>query len=150
MPPWVVVVDLGCIVGVAGMAYFVFVYLPEQHRLITKHSLRELAFLYHNYHHVYRRSPSNLEDLLRYEEQAGSMSGTSLATAMVREGRFILIWDAVLFPDGEENEKYVLGYEADVSQQGGLVMRGGSVYSMSAEAFHRLPKIPTRSDTYPE
>ena len=45
------------------------------------------------------------------------------AFEMIRKGRFVVIWDAVLLSDGDENDKYVLGYESSASEDGGHQQR---------------------------
>ena len=64
---------------------------------------------------------------------------------MIRGGTFVVRWDARLTGDGQENDRYVLGYESRTPDQGGWVlMGGGGRQHVSAGEFQALPLIPTR------
>ncbi len=122
-------------------------------QLLVEHELKTLALYYHNYYSTHGRAPSCLEDLETFSPPPplgdGRAAGVDapLAFEMVREGRFVIIWDAVFYGDSEENEKYVLGYETCTPEKGGRVMRaGGSVRFCTAEEFHACPKIRTVND----
>jgi hypothetical protein len=56
--------------------------------------------------------------------------------ADIEADRFVVVWGAELEQTATDNDKYVLGYEATVPQEGGLVLLGGgTVRQMSAEEF---------------
>lgn len=129
---------IGSIASIA-VAYVMLVWIPERHRLLLEHDLMTFAFRYHSYYAANGHAPSSLADL------KASDRTDSLAIAMIRSGEFIIIWNGVLQPDGEANEKYVLGYAATAPHDGGLVMSAGaSVEYMTAEQFNAMPKIETK------
>jgi hypothetical protein len=141
------------VVAILVAAYVAFVWLPHANRKLLEYDLKKFALLYHEYNAAHDRSPSSLDDLEAFtpEDTLGinppETYDAPRAFEMIRSGRFIIIWDAELLPDGDQNEKYVLGYERNASEDGGLVMRaGGSVRYLTAEQFKALPKIKTRGD----
>jgi hypothetical protein len=141
------------LLAVLALGYALFVFIPERNRLLVEHDLKGFALLYHEFNAAQGRSPGSLADLESFA-RADSLGGNSglyfnLARVfeMVRNGRFVIIWDAVFFPDSEENEKYVLGHEPHAAEDGGLVMRAsGSVQRLTAAEFNALPRIETRID----
>jgi hypothetical protein len=106
--------------------------------LARKVEIQQFALAYHNYHAAEGVSPARVEDL------ADSSEAFPNLYEQIRRGEFVVIWDAVLGRDGDENDKYVLGYEKNVPEQGGWVLRGGgSVRQVTPEQFRSLPKIKT-------
>ncbi len=78
-------------------------------------------------------------------EMGPALSGFPKLAEQIRSGEFIVIWNAALFPKGEESDKYVLGYQRCVAESGGWVLRGrGSVEKMRAEQFKAMAAIPTK------
>lgn len=141
------------VVAILMCACVVLVWLPNKHRQLLEYDFKKLALLYHEYNAAHDKAPSGLTDLESFipEDQFGinspDMYDAPRAFEMIRDGRFVIIWDAAILSDGDENEKYVLGYESNASEDGGLVMRaGGSVRYVTAEQFKALPRIKTRAD----
>ncbi|MCI0464632.1 MAG: hypothetical protein L0Z62_47510 [Gemmataceae bacterium] len=101
--------------------------------------IQQFGFAYHEYHAAKNQSPRSIEDL---RDQASKFP--ELADA-IRSGQFVVIWNAVLNPDGNENDKYVLGYEKQVPERGGLVLRGGGVVErMTPEVFAKTPAMQVK------
>lgn len=141
------------VVGLFVVSYVIFVWIPNENRQRLEHDLKVFALLYHEYNAEHDRAPSGLADLESFARKhavgidLSDMYDAPRAFDMIRDGRFVVIWDAVLLSDGDENDKYVLGYESNVPEGGGLVMyAGGSVRYVTAEEFEALPRIKTRSD----
>jgi hypothetical protein len=64
---------------------------------------------------------------------------------MIRNGDFVIRWNARLTANGVENDRCVLGYESKTPSQGGWVlMGGGGRGQVSAGEFHELPLIPAK------
>jgi hypothetical protein len=62
---------------------------------------------------------------------------------MIRNGDFVIRWNARLTGNGVENDTCVLGYESKTPSQGGWVlMGGGGRGQVSASEFHALPLLP--------
>lgn len=135
---------------VSVIATLVFFYVRAQHRHTIRVGLLSFGLRYSEYHLVHGHFPSSLDEL---EADISDPFGVneppdvddSLAYEMVRDGRFVVIWNATTTLAGTpEGADYVLGYESDVSERGGFVMLGDlSVHYMSAADFGRLPKIGT-------
>ncbi|MBI3863304.1 MAG: hypothetical protein HY290_15540 [Planctomycetia bacterium] len=132
-------------------AYVMLVWLPNRNRLLLEHDLKKFALLYHEFNDAHGRPPSTLADLESFMPKntinAPDFYRAPRAFEMVRNNRFLVLWDAVLLPDGDANDKYVLGYEPESSEVGGLVMRaGGTVRYLTASEFNALPKIRTLAE----
>ena len=62
----------------------------------------------------------------------------------IEEGKFVVVWNAVMFNNGNEGNKYVLAYEKSASESEGIVIMGdGRVDQRSAEEFAKLELMPT-------
>ena len=134
-------------------SYAIFVWIPNENQRLLEHDLKVFALLYHEYNAEYDRAPSRLDDLESFAREhavginSSDMYDAPRAFEMIRKGRFVVIWDAVLLSNGDENDKYVLGYESSASEDGRLVMlAGGSLRYVTGEEFEALPRIKTRSD----
>ena len=107
-------------------------------RMRFNQELLRVALGYHRFAEERGFSPRGLADIeeeQRFFPQVYEMLGS---------GAFVVRWDALLSADGAENERYVLGYEARVTVEGGWVlMGGGGRRQVSAAEFHTLPLIPT-------
>jgi hypothetical protein len=98
--------------------------------------LKAFADAYHTYAAQNRMSPGGLAAL------KSSWGNYARVYDDIVAGQFIIIWNAELERTAAENDKYVLGYEAGVPEQGGLVLLGGgSVRRMSAEEFGQLKRF---------
>ena len=62
----------------------------------------------------------------------------------IEDGEIVMVWNADLFDDANQNDKYVLAYEKSVPESGGVVvMGGGSALRLSAEEFAKMELMPT-------
>ena len=72
---------------------------------------------------------------------------------MIREGRLVVVWQAVLTDSGQENDQYLLAYPADASKNGGLgLTAAGRAVELTAEEFKKFPRVKTEQpdDKEPE
>jgi hypothetical protein len=98
--------------------------------------LKALGIAYHSFAAQYRLSPVDVENLQGSRHQFPRVYDDVVA------GRFIVAWAAELGQTAAENDQYVLGYEANVPQEGGLVLLGGgTVRHMSPEEFAKLRRF---------
>lgn len=101
--------------------------------------LMKFALAYHEFADQNRKGPARLDDLQKKRSEFPA------AAKLIQDGGFVVIWNAVLFPNSDENDKHVLGYEKAVPDKGGLVLLGGgTIQQMTAEEFKKTPKLPTR------
>ncbi len=101
--------------------------------------IQQFGFAYHEYHAAKKQSPRSIEDLRDQVSKFPELADD------IRSGQFVVIWNAVLNPDGNENDKYVLGYEKQVPERGGLVLRGGGVVEkMTPEVFAKIPALQVK------
>ena len=146
------------IVGIAfGLPILVFTALvyvrAEQRNLERKRQIQQLGLMYHAFASERGKSPSSLDELQAYKPKGllalsyPDDDNARIAIEIVKDGRLIIIWDAMFAEGGNESDLYVLGYEAHVPTDGGIVLLGGGVVAyQSATAFKAMPKIPTISD----
>src|SRR5262245_45646350 len=100
--------------------------------------LRRFALAYHEVN-AKGALPSGLEELKSVS------SGFPNLFKRIEAGDFVIIWRAVLDPNGDENDRHVLGYEKVVPEKGGVVLMGGGlVRTMTPEEFRQAPKIKTK------
>jgi hypothetical protein len=98
--------------------------------------LRSFASAYTQYTESQRVSPSSLEDL------KSASASFPLVRDDIQAGLFLVVWGASLEKDARDNDRYVLGYEVDVPERGGIVLLGGgTVRHVSAEEFARLGRF---------
>lgn len=138
-----------CLSGayVIGSVIWRFEAEARERKLLTD-ELKRLVFMYHEFRDTFRRSPSNLDELVAtldlYRLRSRKFYHVPRAIEMIFQRRFVMIWDAKLLGDGDLNDKYILGYESTAPESGGLVMSaGGSVRELTANEFVRLQKIAT-------
>jgi hypothetical protein len=125
----------------------VFFYVRERRRHSVRIQLLSFAIRYLDYDLAHGHHPSSLDDLGTHEVSdpfgINLPHDDSLALEMVRNGRFVVLWNATRTRSAEDAH-YVLGHESDVSERGGFVMLGdGSIHYMSAVDFGQLPHIDT-------
>jgi len=117
--------------------------VAEMHTLVA---MQHFGFFYHLYYEANRSAPSNVEALESFTTE-GHISiypsnDESEAYRMVRDGQLVVIWNAVIVDDGEENDRYVLAYERDVPENGRLVLTGGgAVRKVTADQLNALPRF---------
>jgi hypothetical protein len=98
--------------------------------------LRAFAAAYHGYAESTRMTPTSLDDL---KKDWGSFP---LVRRDIESGQFVVAWGVSLERSAADNDQYVLGYEVDVPQNGGLVLLGGgTVREVNAEQFAQLGRF---------
>src|SRR5262245_56798676 len=92
--------------------------------------VHSFGMAYHFYNAEKDRPPQQVEDLEAQSSEVPTLY------KQIQQGEFIVVWNAALCPDGNENDKYVLGYEKGVPDSGGYVLLGGGfVTRMTPEQF---------------
>jgi hypothetical protein len=108
-------------------------------RLRFNQELLCVALAYHRFAEVHGKSPGGLADIEADRESFPEVF------EMIRDGTFVIRWNAKLTGDGVENDKYVLGHASQVPNEGGWVlMGGGGRQQITATEFHALPPIPVK------
>src|SRR5215470_11589076 len=98
--------------------------------------LRAFAAAYHGYAESTRMAPTSLDDLKK------DWASFPLVRRDIESGQFVVAWGASLERSAAENDQYVLGYDVDVPQNGGLVLLGGgTVRELNAEQFAQLGRF---------
>ncbi len=65
----------------------------------------------------------------------------------LRDSEIVMYWDAALKQSSQENETYVLGFEAAVPRSGGyIVTGGGTVILVSPKSFKDFKEFPQQTD----
>ena len=142
---FVVLAVLG--IGVAG---WISKYNANLNRKLLIFEIRKFGLLYHEFYAAHGRAPNGLAELKSFTPplNSGELHRGERAFDAIRRGQIVIIWSAVFRDDGEENDKYLLGYESTAPEKGGITIRaGGSVREMTAEEFNAYPKIPTLADS---
>ena len=122
-------------------------YLDRIERL---NNIKEFGLMYHLYFEEHGYSPSGVSDLQNdtpsspYTD-ADDFDRVPQVFEAIERGEFIVVWDAAIAAQAENNSDCVLAYEASASESRGLVLHGdGVVMNMTAEDFNALPLIGTR------
>jgi hypothetical protein len=103
-----------------------------------KGEIIRLGLAYHFFHANHGASPSNLKDLEPAKREFPDIARE------IEDGQFVVIWNAKLNRDGNENDKFVLAYPKEAEEKGGQVLLGGgSFQELTAEAFRGMPKAET-------
>jgi hypothetical protein len=98
--------------------------------------LRAFAAAYHAYYDSTRVSPGSLDDLKK------DWATFPQLRSDIQSGLFVVFWGVSLEQSAAENDRFVLGYEVDVPQNGGLVLLGGgTVRQVSADEFAQLGRF---------
>ena len=98
--------------------------------------LRAFAAAYHAYYDSTRVSPGSLDDLKK------DWATFPQLRADIQSGQFVVYWGVSLEGSAAENDRFVLGYEVDAPQNGGLVLLGGgTVRQVTAEQFAQLGRF---------
>jgi hypothetical protein len=98
--------------------------------------LRAFAKAYHSYADSTKMSPATLADL------KPDWAAFPRVREDIESDQFVVAWGVSLERSAAENDRYVLGYEVDVPQNGGLVLLGGgTVRQVSAEEFAQLGRF---------
>jgi hypothetical protein len=106
-----------------------------------RRELQAFAAAYHTYADSQALSPANLDDLRPYWHTFPQVRED------IQAGQFIVFFDVALEKTAEENDRYVLGYEADVPEHGGLVLLGGgSVRRVTPEEFAKLRRFKRQGE----
>jgi len=113
-----------------------------------------LDLAYHEFYSANQRGPKDVDELQGFKAPALSglarnSNGEELNSIFkkIENGEIVVVWNAILSDDGNENEKYVLAHEKSAPESGGLVVMGsGSVRRLSAEEFAKLELMPTAEE----
>jgi hypothetical protein len=98
--------------------------------------LRAFGAAYHSYAESTRMTPTSLDDLKK------DWGNFPLVRGDIQSGQFVVAWGVSLERSSAENDQYVLGYEVDAPQNGGLVLLGGgTVREVTAEQFGQLGRF---------
>lgn len=146
LSPLIVVLPIFGIIFPAA-AFYGFVVLPDRQMQMRKQVLFKAGFQYHEFHSVHSRPPLSLDELLQAEPSGlyalNNPRDLSTFASRVRGGEVTVLWGSKLMNDGDANDKYLLAYESQTPEQGGLVLMAGcTVKEMSATSFASLPKLP--------
>jgi hypothetical protein len=62
----------------------------------------------------------------------------------IRNGTFIVVWQAKIFPKAEDNTPFYLGYELGIEEKGGWVLMADCERKkVTAEEFAKIRPIPS-------
>ena len=133
-----------CVFVLGGFLAFTLWSRHQARQALTENGFKQIGLHYHNYHSMHGRGPSCLEDLESFvaNEEVGTLirPADELAFALIRGGRFVVVWDAVF--DGEPLGERILGYESLARDKGGLVLLAdGFVGYCTAEDIGGYPEI---------
>lgn len=105
--------------------------------------LARFVSLYEDFLSVHTRAPRNFAEFVDHSKLR--RHPPKRLFQMIREKRFVVIWDPVVTQDTPIAE-YVQCYEVETVKSGGYVIFGdGAVEYVSASEFKKLPKFQTRS-----
>ena len=98
--------------------------------------LRAFAKAYHSYADSTKMSPTSLADL------KSDWATFPRVREDIESGQFVVAWGVSLERSATVNDRYVLGYEVDAPQNGGLVLLGGgTIRQVNAEEFAQLGRF---------
>lgn len=119
--------------------------------VLRKSVLSQLGMAYHGFNLAEGRPPAGIQDLADYlAERNKNSNAAAVLIDPLKQGRLVLIWNAILTSDGEANGNFVLGYEKNASITGGYIVTGGGfVQLITPEQFASLPKIANRPPEAP-
>jgi hypothetical protein len=102
---------------------------------LKSNQLKQIGLAYHTYADAHRKPPSKIEDLAPLYENDAKI------TAAVKDGSFVVFWNAEFQKMTQGTSNTILAYEKDAKEKGGLVlMADGSVKTMSAKEFSAAAK----------
>ncbi|MCA9016344.1 MAG: hypothetical protein KDA77_13510 [Planctomycetaceae bacterium] len=120
-----------------------------------KDDLQKLGLAYHEFHRVRQHSPASMDELKDFLDNpppppkaTGIVAPDPVSVIVlpdslmeqIREGRLVVVWQAVLTDSGQENDQYLLAYSADASENGGYgLTAAGRALELTAEAFKKFP-----------
>ncbi len=115
---------------------------------MRKACLAKLGIAYHGFHTARGRAPAGIDELVSYLKESSQENDevSSESAKRLSEGAIVMYWNAALHDDGDENEKYVLGFEAAVPRNGGyLITGGGTVVLVTGTSFKDFKEFPQPS-----
>jgi hypothetical protein len=138
-PFWLWLVAMLLMAGLAGVWNHVRKTHEALARLAFNQELLCTALAYHRFAENHGFPPRGLADI---EEDKKNFPQVF---EMLRNGDFVVRWNAQLTGNGEENDKFVLGYESKVPSEGGWVLLGGGGrMQVGKDTFLALPLIKTK------
>ncbi|NND97362.1 MAG: hypothetical protein HKN47_08555 [Pirellulaceae bacterium] len=117
----------------------------EQERQVAMRRLclSKLATAYHAFHDANNRGPKDLDEFGEFIESEQNDKGTLEALKRMHEGDILMFWNATMSDDSDQNDQYILGFEAACPGNGGyVVMGGGTVDHVTAKKFGTMNEIP--------
>jgi hypothetical protein len=97
--------------------------------------LQEVGEMIALYSGKFRRGPSNVADLARYE------NGYPLGYAALKAGEIVIVWGSTMAGEGGGGTEDVVAYEKKTPTEGGAVLlQNGKVKELSAAEFAAAPK----------
>jgi hypothetical protein len=112
----------------------------------VKQDLGNLYIAYHFFYGDMGRAPRDAEELLAYESPAAesltrNAESQTRARNALSSGEYVVIWNAVLKPEAEQNAGFVLMYHKDTPIRGGAVCyQDGKVKVLMPDEFEKAPK----------
>ena len=140
------VFGVGCVILLTGLLVAAVWSRYHARQKLAESGFRLLGIHYHNYHFEHGRGPRSLSDLESFvaHEESGTLvrPEDEYVFDMIREGRFVVVWEAVF--DGEPLGERILGYEARATERGGFVLLAdGFVDYCTPSQLSAIPEIAT-------
>ena len=135
--------------GRREMCFIAFICLgcgPSPDRVNAKIDLMNIGVQYHAFFDAEKRSPANLEELIKFEDEwanvlPGNKETQERSGTALQSQKYVVLWNANIKGHGGSSSDIVLAYEKDVPTKGGLVcMQSGEVKQMSADEFAKAEK----------
>lgn len=109
-----------------------------------KAELIPFALAYHDFFGATGSGPTGLDEMLQVPAVAARLANSESVKSRIRSGELVVVWGGRVFDNGDEGEKYVLAYERQAPQEGGIIIRGGGgIELVTAEVFRGLPLLPS-------
>lgn len=105
---------------------------PAPASTINENEAQAFALAYINVFGKTNASPKAVEDLDAWKDDFKDV------LARIKDGSFVVIWNAALTQDVNKNEQLIIAHEKNAPERGGLVIfGGGTVDVVSADEFKK-------------
>lgn len=99
---------------------------------VAKKDVQSFGLAYVEFLGEKKTAPKGIDDLASKKATFGKLPD------QIKDGAFVVVWNATLGQNGNENDKLVIGYEKNAADKGGIVLfGGGTVEQLTAEAFKK-------------
>jgi hypothetical protein len=99
---------------------------------VAKKDVQSFGLAYVEFLGEKKASPKGIDDLAAKKSTFGKLPD------QIKDGTFVVVWNATLSQNGNENDKLVIGHEKNAADKGGLVLfGGGTVEQLTADAFKK-------------